>query len=37
MELKDSVSKIKGVGAKKKELLQKLKIETVEDLLYFFP
>jgi len=37
MELKDSVSKIKGVGAKKKELLGKLNIETVEDLLYLFP
>lgn len=37
MELKDSISKVKGIGAKKKELLGKLKIETVEDLLYFFP
>ncbi|MBQ8563554.1 MAG: ATP-dependent DNA helicase RecG [Firmicutes bacterium] len=37
MELKDSVTKVKGVGAKKKELLARLKIETIEDLLYFFP
>ena len=37
MELKDSISKVKGVGPKKMELLRKLKIETVEDLLYFFP
>lgn len=37
MELKDSVTKLKGVGARKKELLARLKIETIEDLLYFFP
>lgn len=37
MELRDSVTKVKGVGPKKSELLAKLKITTVEDLLYFFP
>ena len=37
MELKDSISKVKGIGAKKSQLLRKLKIETIEDLLYFFP
>lgn len=37
MELKDKVSAIKGIGAKKCEVLQHLHIETVEDLLYFFP
>lgn len=37
MELRDSVTKVKGIGPKKAELLRKLKIETVEDLLYFFP
>ena len=37
MELKDSISKVKGIGPKKTELLGKLKITTVEDLLYFFP
>lgn len=37
MKLNDSVTKVKGIGPKKTELLQKLKIETIEDLLYFFP
>lgn len=37
MELKDSVGKIKGIGPKKQELLAKLRIHTVEDLLHFFP
>ena len=37
LNLKDSVTKVKGVGAKKKELLSHLHIETVEDLLGFFP
>ncbi|MDD6816177.1 MAG: ATP-dependent DNA helicase RecG [Firmicutes bacterium] len=37
LNLKDSVSKVKGVGPKKKELLSHLHIETVEDLLGFFP
>jgi len=37
MELNDPVSRIKGIGPKKSELLGKLKIKTAEDLLYFFP
>ena len=37
MELRDTVSKVKGIGPKKMELLARLKIQTVEDLLYFFP
>ena len=37
MELKDSVAQIKGIGKKKAEILKRLRIETVEDLLYFFP
>lgn len=35
--LKDSISTLKGIGAKKAETLGKLKIETIEDLLCFFP
>ena len=37
MKLQDKVGKIKGVGDKKATLLKNLKIETVEDLLRFFP
>ena len=37
MELKDSVQFIKGVGGKRAELFGKLGINTVYDLLYFFP
>ena len=37
MNLKDSVTVIKGVGAKRAELLEKLNIKTVEDLLMCFP
>ena len=37
MELKDPVSGVKGIGPKKTELLSRLKIHTIEDLLYFFP
>lgn len=37
MKLQDKVGKIKGVGEKKAALLKNLKIETVEDLLRFFP
>ncbi len=37
MNLKDSVSSLKGVGPKKAEALGKNGIYTVEDLLYFFP
>jgi len=37
MELRDPVGKVKGIGPKKTELLAKLKIETIEDLLCFFP
>ena len=37
LTLQDGVAKVKGIGPKKKELLSHLQIETVEDLLYFFP
>ena len=37
MNLQDSVANLKGVGKKRVEMLKKLNIETVEDLLYFFP
>lgn len=37
MNLKDSVTVIRGVGAKRAELLEKLNIRTVEDLLMCFP
>ncbi|HOY10287.1 MAG TPA: DNA helicase RecG, partial [Candidatus Omnitrophota bacterium] len=32
-----SVQFIKGVGPSKKKLFEKLGVETIEDLLYFFP
>lgn len=37
MELKDSIDTLKGVGPKKKELFFKYGIETIEDLLLFYP
>ena len=37
MNLQDSVGVIKGVGPKKLEKLNSLNIETVEDLLFYFP
>lgn len=37
MNLQDSVATIKGVGSKKLEKLNSLNIETVEDLLFYFP
>ena len=37
MNLKDSVTTIKGVGIKRAQLLEKLNIRTVEDMLYCFP
>ncbi len=37
MKLQDKVDKIKGVGAKKAQLLNNLRVETVEDLLHLFP
>ena len=37
MELNDSVSKIKGVGPKKREALEAVGIQTVNDLLQWFP
>lgn len=37
MRLKDSVTTIKGVGSKRAQLLEKLNIRTVEDMLYCFP
>ncbi len=37
MELRDSVTSLKGVGDKKAALLEKLNIRTVRDLIYTFP
>ena len=37
MKLQDKVDKIKGVGAKKSQLLNNMKVQTVEDLLHLFP
>lgn len=37
MELNDSISILKGMGKKRAELMQKLNINTLGDLLYFFP
>ena len=37
MKLSDSVTSLKGVGAKRAQMLSKLNIRTVSDLLYFFP
>lgn len=37
MDLQQSVATIKGVGPKKLEKLNSLNIETVEDLLFYFP
>ncbi len=36
-EIKSSVKYLKGVGPKKSQLLNRLCIETIEDLLYYFP
>ena len=37
LKLSDSVTVVKGVGKKRAELLGKMNIHTVEDLLYLFP
>ncbi len=37
MKITDSIDVLKGIGPKKKELLTKLNLYTLEDLLYFFP
>ena len=37
MQLYDNISVLKGVGAKKAVLLEKLKIRTIEDFLYYYP
>ncbi|MCD1147102.1 ATP-dependent DNA helicase RecG [Peptoniphilus sp. KCTC 25270] len=37
MKLSDNISKVKGVGPKISEKLHRLKIHTVEDLLFHFP
>lgn len=37
MKLQDSVSTIKGVGAKRAALLKNLKVETIDDLLHLLP
>lgn len=37
VELKDTITEIKGIGPKKAEALKKLGIEKIEDLLYAFP
>ncbi len=36
-ELKSSIQYLKGVGPKKAQLLKRLNIESIEDLIYFFP
>lgn len=37
MNLSDSVTALKGVGAKRQEILERMNIRTVRDLLYTFP
>lgn len=37
LKLADNVTAVKGVGKKRAELLEKMNVRTVEDLLYFFP
>ena len=37
LKLTDKVTAIKGVGKKRAELLEKMNIHTVEELLYLFP
>ena len=37
MNLKDNISCLRGVGAKRAEALKKLNIETIGDLLWLFP
>ncbi len=37
MELKSKVSILKGIGPKKAEILSKYGMDTLEDMLYFFP
>ncbi len=37
MNLKDSITTLKGIGEKTKEKLYKLNIYTIEDLLFFYP
>lgn len=37
MEYRDSIRKIKGIGEKSEKLFLRLGIETVEDLLHFYP
>ena len=36
-EIKSSIQYLKGVGPKKSQLLNRLNIESIEDLFYFFP
>ncbi len=37
MELKDKVTRLKGIGPKKAEALEKLNIRTLEDMVFFLP
>ena len=37
MKLQESVTSLRGVGPKKAEALARLGIETLEDLILFFP
>ncbi len=37
MNLYDSITALKGVGAKRKEILEKMNIRTIRDLIYTFP
>ena len=37
MELTDSIDKLNGIGDKRKKLLKRVGVETVRDLLDYFP
>ena len=37
MQLNDKVTLLKGIGPKKSEALEKLNINTLEDLIFFLP
>ncbi|MCR1898159.1 ATP-dependent DNA helicase RecG [Irregularibacter muris] len=37
MNVKDSIKNLKGIGPKKYEQFKKIGVETIEDLVYFFP
>ena len=37
MNLSDPITSLKGVGGKRKEILERMNIRTVRDLIYTFP